>query len=1165
MNATFRRLRRMPRRSWAALAALLWAFSACNLSDDPAAHHFIGIRLPDSVQVGDSVQALLRLPADTTRMDTLWDGPLLSDTSLDKLPAPHYRGGDADLFVSAWARGNLFYQVRVSFRAGLAEPAVMAFLPRDSLAPTLSWEGPDSLDLPDLPADSALESLFPGMRCVDDRDRAVLLPTLRFREDSTRAGMGWIEYGCRDRAGNAMPPRLRRLRLLARLDTVAPNILYGSQDTLVTWLGHAINLAKAYCVDDRDPAPRLRDSGTVDAGTLGDYPIRYECVDASGNLARRLRVVRVVREPDTVKPVLTRHGPDTVLVLEGDGFRDTARVECLDDRDGKLPPYLKGTDPGTILKRGEYDLDYRCLDSAGNMAILPLVAKVIRRPDPVPPVLTLRGPDSLVLYDGDAYADSGAVCVDDRDGILPVETHNPVDTRKRGEYEVAFACADSAGNPAAAKRKVRVMRKPDAAAPVLLLRGPDTALVYDHEPYRDSGAVCMDARDGMLAVRVEGAIDTAKRGLQALAFACADSAGNSARIQRMVKVARRPDAVRPVIALRGPDSLQTWQGYPYADSGAVCTDDRDGTLPTQTFGSIDTGVRGLQALVFQCTDSAGNLASRPRKVLVIRAPDSTAPALSLRGPDSIAVWQGTAYSDSGAVCADDRDGALPIQQTGSVNTAVRGLYSLGFKCADSVGNQASRTRKVKVIRVPDAVPPILGLRGPDSLDVWQGTTYVDSGASCADARDGALPIQISGSVNTAARGLQLLSFQCADSAGNVASRVRKVRVIRVPDAVKPVITLRGPAALVHPIGQPYVDSGATCADDRDGPLPVQVQGSVVESSAGDYPLSYACSDSAGNAAVKATRTVKVRLPGTFDPVITLAGPDTQLVVSAAGYIEFGGACKDAVGASLSLTAEGITPAVTGPGWYQARYSCKDGQGNASTATRVLKVGPVGTALPPIADAQLDTLNNWANCGACGSLGFSEEPNAQYFALVRFDLAKAGKAGLKSAKLRFLTFQRDVANIGGFRKLTFEVYRITSDWVEGTGDWFYHDGGYRNSGETWYKNYPVSDSMKAIITNPATPSGVTGASTGIIPGLIKVSTVSDSVYYPPFSAASSFIPVPDQLIPIELDITDYVSTADPAQAFGFVVRIKGNDGKSRLGFASREAGGGKVAPLLLLEY
>ena len=88
MSAAFRILRRMSLRLWIALAALLWAFSACNLSDDPSAHHFIGIRLPDSVRVGDSVQALLRLPADTTRMDTLWDGPLLSDTSLDKLPAP---------------------------------------------------------------------------------------------------------------------------------------------------------------------------------------------------------------------------------------------------------------------------------------------------------------------------------------------------------------------------------------------------------------------------------------------------------------------------------------------------------------------------------------------------------------------------------------------------------------------------------------------------------------------------------------------------------------------------------------------------------------------------------------------------------------------------------------------------------------------------------------------------------------------------------------------------------------------------------------------------------------------------------------------------------------------------------------------------------------------
>lgn len=1085
--------RRSPRvlrrlvRPLAALSVLLWAFSACDLSESPETLHYIRLRLPDSVHVGDSVQVLLRLPEDSTRLDVLWDQPLLSDTSLSRLPAPHYRGGDADLFVSAWYRGRLFYRTQVELRKGLPKPRVMDVSPADSLAPWMRWQGPDSLDLEKAPAAPSLAALFPEMECVDDRDRDTVLPSAEYLADSARVGLGWIKYLCRDRAGNFAPARYRRLRILSEVDTVPPAIILSEPSDVEVQLGHAAKLGTAYCADAKDPRPRMRDSGSVDESRIGTYPLVYECEDASGNVGRRLRTVYVIREPDTVKPVLTRIGPDTSVFFEGEPYVEGGEVRCTDARDGELEAFTEGLFEGGGIPRGKYRVEYLCSDSAGNKESLYVPVKAIRRPDPVPPRLTLRGQDSLVLFDGETYADAGADCIDAQDGILPVEIHNPVDTRVRMEYRVLYGCADTAGNPAGAERKVRVIRKPDPEKPVIMLRGPDTAVAYLHEGYTDSGAVCLDDRDGRLAAAIEGTIDTEKRGLQTLALTCADTAGNAARVVRAVRVQLRPDTVKPVLTLRGSDSVQ--------------------------------------------------------------------------------VWQGQAYADSGADCADDRDGILPVRIAGILNTGLRGPQSLSLRCADSAGNEAVRIRQVLVIRVPDLVKPVLKLSGPDSIEVWQGTVYYDSGATCADDRDGPLPVQYGGWVNTAVRGPYAMTFRCADSVGNASDLVRKVRVIRVPDPVKPVLTLRGPANIVIQPAPAYSDSGAICEDDRDGILPALPHGSVNSATPGTYKIRYACADSAGNEADSVTRSIQVKGPDVVPPVISLAGTDTLILVSGAAFIDPGGSCRDDEDGPIPLTLLGITKPVTTSSWYQAGYTCKDKAGNVAVKYRTLKIGLFGTYISDTADSQIDTLNSWANVG--GSIGscFVAEPRGNYFGMVRFDLTKVNKAGLKSAKLHFFTTLHGKPNVAGFRKYDFDVYRMTSGWVEGTGDWFYHDGAYRNTGDVWYQNYPLSDSMKAIVTNPSVPSGVTGASVSLVRenALIKIASQSDSLYYGPWCGNPDQWPIPDRLTPVELDITQYIKTADPATDYGFIVKVRGVPSGMLLDYMNREADGGKWAPRLMLEY
>jgi Domain of unknown function (DUF5011) len=734
-----------------------------------------------------------------------------------------------------------------------------------------------------------------------------------------------------------------------------------------------------------------------------------------------------------------------------------------------------------------------------------------------------------------------------------------------GPHPFVYRCRDSSGNEASMSFTVRAVRPPDTVRPELTLLGADSLAVYDGEAYSDPGYYCYDDRDGKLRVEVHDPVDTRSRKAYVVLYACADSAGNRASAERKVSVVRRPDTLAPSISLKGPDTALAYRGESYADPGAVCLDARDGQLPVQALGTIDTGKRGMQSLAFACADSAGNKARIERAVRVVLRPDTVKPALTLIGRDSLQVWQGQAYSDSGAECTDDRDGALPVRANGILNTALLGPQTLSLRCADSAGNEAIRIRKVLVVRLPDTTKPVLGLRGPDSIQIWQGQPYSDPGATCADDRDGPLPVRISGSVDTTVRDLYSLAYECADSAGNVSARARKVAVVRVPDAVKPVLTLNGPARPRILRGTTYADSGAACLDDRDGIRPVESRGEVDGSVPGTYTIEYACADSAGNKADPVSRTVSVRAPDTLPPVISLAGTDTLILVSPAGYFEPGGTCRDAEDGDIPLIQLDVkSPA--GPGWYQKGYACTDKAGNTATKFRTFKIGLFGTYLPAIADGQIDTNNVWANVGASSALSLALEPGGGYFDIIRFNLSDAGKAGLKAAKLHIFTFLHDSRWPGGFMKLTFKVYRVKSDWVEGTGDWFYHDGGYRNGGESWFHYYPLSDSLKAVVTNPAQPSGITGADRALVrdTALVPVSSRTDSAYFRAWWEPTQ-VPPPEQLTPVELDVTDYVKTADPSRDYGFLIKVTGLPAGMLLGFITREASGGQWAPRLMLEY
>ncbi|MDF2671080.1 MAG: hypothetical protein K0R67_3386 [Paenibacillus sp.] len=82
------------------------------------------------------------------------------------------------------------------------------------------------------------------------------------------------------------------------------------------------------------------------------------------------------------------------------------------------------------------------------------------------------------------------------------------------------------------------------------------------------------------------------------------------------------------------------------------------------------------------------------------------------------------------------------------------------------------------------------------------------------------------------------------------------------DTHPPVITLVGGASIDLTAGDPFVDPGATAADSFEGNIAFSVTGSVDNQVPGTYTLKYEAQDSAGNAAVPVTRTIRVNARST---------------------------------------------------------------------------------------------------------------------------------------------------------------------------------------------------------------------------------------------------------------------------------------------------------------
>ncbi|MFL5350791.1 MAG: immunoglobulin-like domain-containing protein [Hyalangium sp.] len=303
-------------------------------------------------------------------------------------------------------------------------------------------------------------------------------------------------------------------------------------------------------------------------------------------------------------------------------------------------------------------------------------------------------------------------------------------------------------------------------------------------------------------------------------------------------------------------------------------------------------------------------------------------------------------NQSATVSAGGAD-ATDTCSTVSVSGPGLASYPLGdtavtYTAKDAAGNTSSCTTHVQVA---DTLPPSITCPAATTAECVNGGAS-NSGVGTASASDVCSGVTVlSPGLASFPLGTASLSWSAKDTSGNSASCSAP---FTVADTQAPTVALNGAASSTLECGSTYVEEGATATDVCVGDLSSKVvtTGTVDTAKLGTYTRSYTVADPSGNAAVPATRTVKVT--DTVPPALALKGSATMTLGCSEPFVEPGvtavDACQGDVGNRVTISGS-VNAAQAGS--YVLTYNATDPSGNAATAvTRTVTVtstqGPVLT-------------------------------------------------------------------------------------------------------------------------------------------------------------------------------------------------------------------------------
>jgi hypothetical protein len=132
--------------------------------------------------------------------------------------------------------------------------------------------------------------------------------------DSNKPGSYELKYDVKDSSGNEA---VTVTRTVIVVDTISPVITLVGEAIVTVEVGSDYEDPGAAAKDsvDGDLTSKVKVTGKVDVQKVGEYQLKYNVADASGNAAKEL--VRNVLVGDTGRPVISLKGESKVTLEAG--------------------------------------------------------------------------------------------------------------------------------------------------------------------------------------------------------------------------------------------------------------------------------------------------------------------------------------------------------------------------------------------------------------------------------------------------------------------------------------------------------------------------------------------------------------------------------------------------------------------------------------------------------------------------------------------------------------------------------------------------------------------------------------------------------------------------------------------------------------------------------